>query len=206
MNYLAHLFLAQPNADSHYGNLLGDFRKGIVIDTLNDGVSKGLENHYTVDRFTDNHASVKQAKALFKPEHRRFAPVAIDMLFDHLLITHWQQFSNIPFHAFCQQSFSLLEGNLHAMPKPMQRSVSHMITHNCFADYAEFEGIGFAIQAVAKRIRFKNDFAQCVQDIEANFETLNSLFLSFFPTLIKHIEQHGPEFGTPTGLIKIKSL
>ncbi len=25
MNYLAHLYLAQPTADSHFGNLLGDF-------------------------------------------------------------------------------------------------------------------------------------------------------------------------------------
>lgn len=203
MNYLAHLFLAQPNADSHYGNLLGDFRKGVALATLSNDVSRGLENHYTVDKFTDSHASVKQAKALFKPEHRRFAPVAIDMLFDHLLITHWARFSTIPFEAFCEHSFSLLEKKLPVMPTTMQRSVSHMITHNWFADYAEFEGIGYAIQAVAKRIRFKNDFAQCVQDIEANFTSLNSLFLGFFPALIEHVQQHGPECGTPSGLITV---
>ena len=203
MNYLAHLFLAQPNADSHYGNLLGDFRKGIALDTLSNDVSKGLENHYTVDRFTDSHTCVKQAKALFKPEHRRFAPVAIDILFDHLLITHWARFSNISFEAFCEHSFLLLEKNLPVMPTPMQRSVSHMITHNWFADYAKFEGIGYAIQAVAKRIRFKNDFAECVQDIEANFTTLDSLFLGFFPALIDYVQQHGPECGTPSGLITV---
>uniref|UniRef100_UPI0035648782 ACP phosphodiesterase n=1 Tax=Alteromonas stellipolaris TaxID=233316 RepID=UPI0035648782 len=78
-----------------------------------------------------------------------------------------------------------------------------MITHNWFADYAKFEGIGYAIQAVAKRIRFKNDFAECVQDIAANFTTLDSLFLGFFPALIDYVQQHGPECGTPSGLITV---
>ena len=31
MNYLAHLFLARPTADSQFGNLLGDFRRGVDI-------------------------------------------------------------------------------------------------------------------------------------------------------------------------------
>jgi acyl carrier protein phosphodiesterase len=42
-----------------------------------------------------------------------------------------------------------------------------------------------------------------MQDIAANFTTLDSLFLGFFPALIDHVQQHGPECGTPSGLITL---
>jgi len=53
MNYLAHLYLAQPNADSYYGNLLGDFGGKKLAKLLPSPIRLGLENHYLVDKFTD---------------------------------------------------------------------------------------------------------------------------------------------------------
>ena len=50
MNYLAHLFLARPTADSHFGNLLGDFRRGVDISRYGRAVQLGLKNHYEVDK------------------------------------------------------------------------------------------------------------------------------------------------------------
>ena len=194
MNYLAHLFLAQPTADSHFGNLLGDFRRGVCAHQLSKPVKLGLENHYLVDRFTDAHCGVKQARLLFKPEYRRFAPVAIDMLFDHFLIMHWPHYSSMPFEVFCQQSFNLLRARLDDMPPMMQQSVSHMITHNWFEAYARFEGISRAICNVANRIRFNNNFARCIDDVEQNIDELESVFVDFFPNLQAHILTYSPEF------------
>ena len=193
MNYLAHLFLAQPTADSHFGNLLGDFRRGVSTEQLNVPVRQGLENHYIVDRFTDRHDDVKKARMLFKPDYRRFAPVALDMLFDHFLIKHWSQYSNMSFYLFCQQSFGLLQARLDEMPALMRNSVSHMITHNWFEKYAQFDGICQAICAVANRIRFENNFAYCIDDIHQNIDELESIFTDFFPTLQTHVLQHSPE-------------
>jgi len=34
MNFLAHCFLAQPNAESLVGNLLGDFTRGANVDHM----------------------------------------------------------------------------------------------------------------------------------------------------------------------------
>lgn len=190
MNYLAHLFLAQPTPDSHFGNLLGDFRRGASLHELQPSVLNGLENHYLVDRFTDAHPNIQEAKGWFKPSHRRFAPVALDMVFDHLLIKNWDRFSATPFDPFCAQSFSLLESRLSAMPPAMQRSVSHMIKHNWFRSYAELDGINDAIKAVANRIRFTNDFAQCTDDINSHIADLNDVFTDFFPSLIEHVAVH----------------
>ena len=61
MNYLAHAALAQPQPQSLVGNLLGDFCKGVAIDTLAQPIQAGLANHRAVDRFTDSHPLVREA-------------------------------------------------------------------------------------------------------------------------------------------------
>ena len=65
MNYLAHLYFAKPTADSHFGNLLGDFGGRRHVNGLPITVKNALENHYLVDRFTDAHPLVKEAKHFF---------------------------------------------------------------------------------------------------------------------------------------------
>lgn len=193
MNYLAHLYFAKPTVDSHIGNLLGDFRRGVDIGLLPKPVQLGLQNHYHVDKFTDEHRAIDAAKKLFNKSHRRFAPVALDIYFDHLLIKHWDDFSSESFEQFRKRSFSLLEEGLPRMPNSMQRSIGHMINHNWFDDYASEDGIARAIKNVAKRIRFENTFHQSVEDIQANKSSIETLFLAFFPELVSHISRNGPE-------------
>ncbi|WP_394223288.1 ACP phosphodiesterase [Alteromonas gracilis] len=193
MNYLAHLFLARPTADSHFGNLLGDFRRGVDVNSYSSAVLLGLKNHYEVDKFTDSHESVREAKTLFDKSRRRFAPVALDIYFDHLLIKHWDKFTTQDFGDFREQSFSLLEQRLPTMPRTMQHSVGHMITHDWFEDYAKEEGIAKAISVVAKRIRFTNTFHRAVDDIRDHKQEIEKSFLAFFPDLITHVKKYSPE-------------
>ena len=75
----------------------------------------------------------------------------------------------------------------------MQNSVGHMITHDWFEDYAEEEGIAKAIFVVAKRIRFPNTFHYAVDDIGKHQKEIEARFLAFFPDLIAHINDNGPE-------------
>jgi acyl carrier protein phosphodiesterase len=56
MNYLAHLFLAEDNAESRIGNLLGDFVKGPLENyktRYSENILKGIRTHRKVDRFSD---------------------------------------------------------------------------------------------------------------------------------------------------------
>ena len=92
MNYFAHLVLSQPTIESTVGNLLGDFARGIDQSTLNPAVRAGLKNHRAVDRFTDSHSRIAEIKQCFSPGRRRFAGIALDVYFDHLLMNHWRQF------------------------------------------------------------------------------------------------------------------
>jgi len=187
LNYLAHLYLAQPNADSHLGNLLGDFGGKTHIQGLSIAVKLGLDNHYLVDKFTDGHWAVKQAKSYFSPQRKRFSGIALDVLFDHFLIRHWSQFSKIPLVQFKQNSYALLNENLSFMPNKMQQVITNMTQNDWFKEYETIEGIGFALDNIAKRIRFPNQFNGSIEDINRNYLELEKVFLTFFPELINHV-------------------
>ncbi|NRA85234.1 MAG: DUF479 domain-containing protein [Gammaproteobacteria bacterium] len=196
MNYLAHLYFAQPNADSHFGNLLGDFGGKVHAPLLSTAVQLGLENHYLVDRFTDSHLAVKQAKRYFSTQRRRFAGIALDVLFDHFLIRHWASFCETPLGQFKQNSYALLNENLTDMPSIMQLVVTCMTQNDWFKEYETIEGIGFALDNIAKRIRFTNQFSGSIEDIHRHYHELDAVFLTFFPELIEHVNKHAIETRT----------
>jgi len=200
LNYLAHLYLAKPTADSHFGNLLGDFGGHRHVEQLPITVMQGLDNHYLVDKFTDAHPLVKKAKQYFSPQRKRFSGVAIDVLFDHFLIKHWHMFNQQPLDHFKKMSFGLLHERLAAMPPRMQHVVKHLTANDWFKEYETLNGIGLALDNITKRIRFVNQFSGSIDDITCHYNELNSLFLAFFPELIEHVKQSDLE-----GLSKHKS-
>ena len=193
LNYLAHLYLAKSTADSHFGNLLGDFGGHRHVEQLPITVKQGLDNHYLVDKFTDSHSLVKEAKQYFSPQRKRFAGVAVDVLFDHFLIKHWHIFNQQPLTDFKQTSYKLLGKRIPVMPAKMQRVVTSMIENDWFKEYETVEGVGLALDNIAARIRFTNTFTGAAEDITRHYTELDAIFLAFFPELIKHVNQQGLE-------------
>ncbi|ALS97616.1 ACP phosphodiesterase [Lacimicrobium alkaliphilum] len=201
MNYLAHLFLARPNPPSRMGNLLGDFCKGVDLSCYPQPVLEGLENHRLVDRFTDSHPLVKRAKRRFSPERRRFAGIAMDVLFDHFLLRHWQNYSDLEPQRFFQLTYSHLDQALPDMPPRMQKVVASMLEHNWLLQYQTLDGVGYALDRIAGRIRFANRFWGSIEEIEAHYAEFEQCFEHFFPALIEHIDRHGPENHNQGGFV-----
>lgn len=193
LNYLAHLYLAQPTADSCFGNLLGDFRRGVDVSSLPKAVEAGLNNHMLVDRITDRHDAVREAKQLFGARHRRFAGIMLDVVFDHFLIKDWDRYHHQTFDDFCQQAYALLAIRVGDMPPAMQRVVNSMITHQWLENYRKLEGVGYALDRIAQRIRFANDFAGSVEELERHYDELQRCFDVFFPKLTAQVELAGLE-------------
>ncbi|MCG7549975.1 ACP phosphodiesterase [Pseudoalteromonas sp. Of7M-16] len=193
MNYLAHLYLAKKNADSYYGNLLGDFQRGIDTRSLPATVQNGLANHILVDKFTDQHTLVKQSQTLFSTKRRRFSGIALDVFYDHLLIKNWNEFSALPFETFKTQSYSLLEQRLPTMHQSMQQVVEKLITGDWFSSYQTLDGTIRAIDNIANRVRFKNEFKGIGEELTQHYDELEQLFLLYFPELINHVANHGLE-------------
>ncbi len=193
MNYLAHLYFAKPTADSHFGNLLADFGGLRQVSNVSHDVKLGVENHMLVDKFTDQHAIQRTAKALFSNQRRRFAGIILDVLYDHFLIKNWQQFHSDAFTQFKLQSYTLLGENQHLMPKRMAYVIYHMRKNDWFESYRTIEGVGTALDNIAKRLRFENNFVGSEAEIRAHYQQLENLFMTFFPALINHVKHHNIE-------------
>lgn len=184
MNHFAHLFLARPTVESRVGNLLGDFAQGLNVETLAAPVKAGLINHRKVDAYTDSHPDVLTCKRLFSPQRRRFAGVALDVLFDHYLLRHWDTFASIPAQDFIASVYRDLEAGRHLMPPRMATTTARMIDNDWFNAYTELENIGYALDRIAGRIRFRNDFEGIIEEIRAYDLVLEEHFLNFFPSLL----------------------
>ena len=189
MNYLAHTVLAQPNMLSITGNLLGDFCKGIDLLTLNPKLHAGVLNHRAVDHFTDHHPLVKQAKDCFSPQRRRFAGIALDVLFDHFLILHWQRYFTMPFSQYKTNLYQQLADADALMPAAMQYTMRKLRQQDWLAQYAIPDKVYQALDNIAARIRFTHQFYDTRQDISKHYDSLQQTFLQFFPELQQHIRQ-----------------
>ena len=74
------------------------------------------------------------------------------------------------------------------MPNARMRSTTRrMVEHDWFGSYAEIDSIADALDRIASRIRFKNRFANAIEDIELNRGSLQQGFLTYFPQLIEHV-------------------
>ncbi|MCO4758653.1 MAG: DUF479 domain-containing protein [Oceanospirillaceae bacterium] len=193
MNYLAHLYFAQATIPSRVGNLLGDFARGLDTEVLPDGIHRGLRNHRAIDHYTDSHPDVRQLKALFSPQRRRYSGIVLDVVFDHFLIRHWHTFSDRSLDHFLASAYNDLEQGYPLMPAHMQRVVKRMIEGDWIRSYSDLEQVGFALDRIAERIRFQNRFGGAIVEVERHYSELDEGFLTFFPDLIDFTSENNPE-------------
>lgn len=193
MNFFAHLVLAEPTAESRFGNLLADFCRGVDLHQYSPAIQAAVWRHRAIDRFTDQHDAVRQARLLFSPRYRRFAPVITDLLWDHLLLVYWQQFDARPLAPLCQQFYRQLSQQRAQMPTAMAHIIQLLIQQDWFAHYQQLDGIAAALDNMARRLRFANQFAGSATEFAPQLPQFYQLFCQFYPQLQQHVQALGPE-------------
>lgn len=69
------------------------------------------------------------------------------------------------------------------MPALMQQRMAGVMRHDLLNQYAELEQVGQALDMIAGRIRFANEFAGIVEEIAPRYRELEQGFLLFYPAL-----------------------
>jgi acyl carrier protein phosphodiesterase len=194
MNHFAHLVLAQPTVESTVGNLLGDFARGLDQQQLAPAIMAGLRNHRAVDRFTDSHPLVQKMKLTFSAGRRRFAGIALDIYFDHLLINYWSRFETRNLESLIEELYRRIHAGHHMMPGENMRHVTgRMIEYDWFGSYRELDAIAESLDRVAGRIRFTNRFDNAIEDLQRNHNMICDGFFEFYPQLQRHVLEEAIE-------------
>ena len=194
MNHFAHLALSQNTVESRVGNLLGDFARGVRVVDLPVAIRAGLENHREVDKFTDRHPLVIELKSCFVQQRRRFAGIALDIYFDHLLMLHWRKFEQRDLGQTIADLYAQMREGETLMPNQKMREVTRrMVQYDWFGSYRDLDSIAESLDRVASRIRFENRFEGAIEDILAHRDQIEGNFLQFYPQLKNHILDCGIE-------------
>jgi acyl carrier protein phosphodiesterase len=192
MNYLAHLDIAQHCSSSLLGNLLGDFIKGDPYLQYDASIAAGIKLHRWVDVYTDTHLLVDQAKQMFPSRTRRFAPIALDMFWDHCLAANWSRYSEQPlatFVHFAEQKIQQQEKILDLLPERYQRVSRLMWRGRWLESYAQLDNIEFALNRMSQRSERFAPLSHCFASLEAHYAELVPLFHLFYPQLLSQAQR-----------------
>ncbi|MBE5314020.1 MAG: DUF479 domain-containing protein [Xanthomonadales bacterium] len=184
MNYLAHLHLADHSEDALLGALLGDFVVGADLSSWAPEVQREIRLHRHIDSYTDAHPQVLALKALFPQGQRRFAGIAMDVYFDHLLARDWADYSSQPLEAFSQRVYALLLRRLPELPPRLQRIAPLMASGDWLSSYRQRASVDRALSRMAARLSGGGaGLVALLPGLTAHATRIEVGFRAFFPDL-----------------------
>lgn len=188
MNFLAHLFLSNNQEQLMVGNFIADFISNKDLDRYDGGILEGIYLHRKIDFYTDNHPVVRESTVLLRPQHRKYAPVLLDLYYDYLLIHNWDQFSEISLEAFTQNAYAILDSYMPVMPMHLQGRLPGMIAGDWLRSYGTPDGLAYAVERMMYRTSKPEWLEKPIQTLQSNFEELNDSFLEFFPDVVDFVK------------------
>ncbi|MGR5269269.1 ACP phosphodiesterase [Vibrio astriarenae] len=176
MNFLAHLHIADHCQSSLLGNLLGDFVKGDPNKQFDTHVAQGIRLHRFVDSYTDAHDVINEGKLRFDKEQRRFAPIALDMFWDHCLAKQWQQHHSLSLRKFVDYAQQEIKQYQQPLPERFNQVSAHMWQGRWLESYADFDNIIYALERMSQRSLRMGALAQCAEGLSTHYEHFEQQF------------------------------
>jgi len=184
MNHLAHLFLAQPTAESLIGNLAGDFVKGVIGERFPPAIAEGIRHHRRVDAFTDAHPSVAAFRRVLIPDHGHYARVISDMFFDHFLAVDFERWGGEPLSAFLSRIYALIDPHVDQLPGRLRFVYPRMRDEEWLPSYATIEGIHLALTNMSYRLSRRPHLETATRHLIDSRAELQRRFDAFFPDAV----------------------
>jgi acyl carrier protein phosphodiesterase len=187
LNWLAHVFLSEPDVEFRLGNLLADIVRGEELRRMSAGFQRGVLKHKQIDAFTDSHPLVKRSRARVSPEFRRFSGVLVDVFYDHLLASRWDQYSPIVLDAFTAKFYADIECSRIELPSSARVTLDRIIRHDLLGAYRGIEGVERSLRRISAYLssRWQREFAleRGAAELLAHRAGFDEDFAEFFPQL-----------------------
>lgn len=183
MNFLAHAFLSGNDEHLMFGNFIADSVKGQQILKFNAKVQRGIHLHRAIDQFTDSHPTVQEAVRLLQEYFRKYAPVVLDIYFDHFLARNWQKFSDENLNSFVWNVYRTMIFQFDQLPPRSRRILPWMIAQNWLAGYGNYDQLDSVFKGMARRTSFNSGMENAIKVLKTNELVLQQYFHDFFPEL-----------------------
>jgi acyl carrier protein phosphodiesterase len=198
VNYLAHILLSGDNLDTQVGGLLGDFVKGPLQGQYPESVEKGIALHRRLDVYTDAQPEVQQLIRTFSPQWRRFAGIILDIAFDHVLTTRWQQYHALSLDHFCQRFYRHLDTCQAWLPTRAQHFNQRAAEIRWLQSYADKALIPIMLNRVGERLRRPVPLGDAWPEIVDRHGEVEQVFSVIMPRLQSRAQQLRLAPLTPT--------
>lgn len=189
MNYLAHTFLSPDDPFILTGNVVTDLLKGDLRREVDERFASGIRLHREIDRFTDAHEAVQRLKHALHDRFHKYAPVVSDIYMDHLLVLHWERFSDLSLDRFVRNVYERMYRVIGFLPEDTFRRIRNMIDHNWLYAYLTYESVDEVFQRMNYKVSDKSILIGAGTWLRDNLERCEAPFLEFFPQLVRHIDR-----------------
>jgi acyl carrier protein phosphodiesterase len=189
VNHLAHALLAAHDDRAIVGALLSDVVKGRGPDAYSPAVKAEILLHRHVDVFTDAHPAVRAALARFAPGRRRFAGIALDVHFDHVLARGWARHGDGgALEAFSLRVCDAIDSFDEALPPVLATMSARWRRHGGLASYRDPDAVGFALDRLSERLSRGGEHLRAArEDLRVNAAVLDAAFEDLWPDLRAYV-------------------
>ena len=156
-------------------SVLQDWRPSVRIEIV---------RHRRIDRYTDEHPAVVDARAWFGGL-RRYAGIALDVYFDHRLARDWPRWNEDALHDFTALVYRVLLQHRDELPPRLQAIAPRMAAHDWLGSYALRDNVDGAVRGIATRLSRNGDkLVACLDVLREHESRIDAAFDAFFPDLI----------------------
>lgn len=183
MNYLAHIFLSGADKKMQLGNFFADAVKGSSYKNYPSRITNGILFHRAIDTYTDSHPAVMELIRLLRPHFGRYSAVLLDIYFDYLLASRFNQFSDQSLKRYARGFYFTLVCNRRYLPDRFKRFMWHFILTNRLCKYATIDGIKDSLEIMVRVHRITISVPEAIEYLKEHEEELFAVFQPFFAEL-----------------------
>lgn len=196
VNYLGHAYLSFGDPAVLAGNMIGDHVKGLkALDAYPEDIRQGILLHRSIDRFTDEHPVMLQAKRVFRPGYGLYAGAITDTLLDYFLANDSSLFATAgQLKQFSEEIYAKLETRKAYLPVSFLAYFRSMKEHDWLSNYRSYDGIRRSLYGLHRRAKQMPDPAAAFDLFRAEETLLRTYYESFIGDVISFVKI-GPAGG-----------
>ncbi len=185
MNILIHLFFSQNDENIILGNFIADYIRGINrIKGYPPQIQSGIKLHQWIDNYSDNNLIVKKSISIFSPSLKHYAPVAVDVIYDHFMSNNWEKFSSKSLFNTIDEFYTILENNYNILPNKAKKAVDHMVKNNWLMMYKDLSGLKNIFEWMDTRASFEANLINSIEILIKYYSEIENDFFSFINKMI----------------------